>query len=56
MRIMPDILNKVLAVKAQEAATAQALQPLAMMRIKAERAVVARAFAGAIRAGSWRKF
>ena len=47
---MSDILKKILAVKAQEVAAAQALQPLAMMRIEAERAAPARDFTGAIRA------
>ena len=32
---MSDILNKILAVKAQEVAAAQAIKPLAMMRDEA---------------------
>jgi indole-3-glycerol phosphate synthase len=47
---MSDILKKILAVKAQEVAAAQALQPLAMMHIEAERAAPVRDFTGAIRA------
>ena len=47
---MPDILNKILAVKAQEVAAAQSIKPLATMRAEAERAAPARDFVGAIRA------
>jgi indole-3-glycerol phosphate synthase len=47
---MPDILNKILAVKAQEVAAAQAIKPLAVMRAEAEQAPPARDFVGAIRA------
>jgi len=47
---MPDILNKILAVKAQEMAAAQAIKPLAAMRAEAEQAAPARDFVGAIRA------
>jgi indole-3-glycerol phosphate synthase len=47
---MSDILNKILAVKAQEVATAIASKPLAMMRAEAEQAAPACDFVGAIRA------
>jgi len=47
---MPDILNKILAVKAQEVAAAQAIKPPATMRAEAEQAAPARDFVGAIRA------
>ena len=47
---MSDILNKILAVKAQEVAAAQANKPLATMRADAEQAAVPRDFTGAIRA------
>jgi indole-3-glycerol phosphate synthase len=47
---MPDILNKILAVKAQEVAAAQSIKPLATMRAEAEQAAPARDFVGAIRA------
>jgi indole-3-glycerol phosphate synthase len=47
---MPDILNKILAVKAQEVAAAQAIKPLATMRAEAEQAAPARDFVGSIRA------
>jgi len=47
---MSDILNKILAVKTQEVATALAAKPLAAMRAEAEQAVAVRDFAGAIRA------
>lgn len=47
---MSDILNKILAVKTQEVATAIASKPLAMMRAEAEQAAPARDFVGAIRA------
>ncbi|MHB0927166.1 MAG: indole-3-glycerol phosphate synthase TrpC, partial [Gallionellaceae bacterium] len=43
------ILNKILAVKAQEVAAALAAKPLAVMRAEAEQAVAARDFTGAIR-------
>ena len=46
---MSDILNKILAVKAQEVAAAQAVKPLAAMRAEAEQAAPARDFTGAIR-------
>ncbi len=46
---MSDILQKILAVKAQEVAAAQAATPLAQMRAEAEQASPARDFAGAIR-------
>jgi len=47
---MSDILNKILAVKAQEVAAAKAVKPLAAMRAEAEQAAPARDFTGAIRA------
>lgn len=47
---MPDILNKILAVKTQEVAAAQAIKPLAAMRAEAEQAAPPRDFVGAIRA------
>ena len=47
---MSDILNKILAVKAQEVAAAQADKPLVAIRAEAERAVAPRDFTGAIRA------
>ena len=47
---MSDILNKILAVKAQEVAAALAGKPLAAMRAEAEQATAPRDFAGAIRA------
>jgi indole-3-glycerol phosphate synthase len=47
---MSDILKKILAVKAQEVAAAQALKSLAAMRAEAEQAAPARDFIGAIRA------
>ena len=47
---MSDILKKILAVKVQEVAEAQAIKPLAAMRAAAEQAVPVRDFAGAIRA------
>lgn len=47
---MPDILNKILAVKKQEVAAAQAIKPLAIMRDEAARAAPTRDFVGAIRA------
>ena len=46
---MSDILKKILAVKAQEVAAAQAIKPLAAMRAEAERAAPARDFTAAIR-------
>lgn len=46
---MSDILNKILAVKAQEVAVALAVKPLAQVRIEAEQAPPARDFTGAIR-------
>ena len=46
---MSDILNKILAVKAQEVATALAAKPLAAMRAEAEQAAAARDFTAAIR-------
>jgi indole-3-glycerol phosphate synthase len=45
---MSDILNKILAVKAQEVAAAQARQPLSTLRTTAENAAQARDFVGAI--------
>ena len=47
---MSDILNKILAVKVQEVATALAAKPLAAMRVEAEQAAALRDFTGAIRA------
>jgi len=46
---MSDILNKILAVKAQEVAAAKAVKPIAKMRVEALHAMPARDFAGAIR-------
>jgi len=46
---MSDILNKILAVKRQEVATALAAKPLAQMRAEAEQAAPARDFTGSIR-------
>ncbi len=46
---MSDILQKILAVKAQEVAAAQAATPLAQMRAEAEQAAPARDFVAAIR-------
>jgi len=46
---MSDILKKILAVKAQEVAAAQAIKPLAAMCAEAEQAAPARDFVGAIR-------
>ena len=47
---MSDILNKILAVKAQEVAAAKAVNPPALMRMEAQQAAPARDFVGAIRA------
>lgn len=47
---MSDILNKILAVKAQEVAAARLIKPQAVMRAEAEQAAPARDFTGAIRA------
>ena len=47
---MSDILNKILAVKAQEVAAAQKLKPIAEMRSEAEQAAPTRDFVAAIRA------
>ena len=47
---MSDILNKILAVKAQEVAAALADKPLAVVRAEAEQAAAPRDFTGAIRA------
>lgn len=47
---MSDILNKILAVKAQEVASAQKLKPFAEMRAEAEQAAPTRDFVAAIRA------
>jgi indole-3-glycerol phosphate synthase len=47
---MSDILKKILAVKVQEVAEAQAIKPLAAMRAAAGRAVPVRDFTSAIRA------
>jgi indole-3-glycerol phosphate synthase len=48
--VMSDILNKILAVKAQEVAAAQKLKPIAEMRAEAEQAAPTRDFVAAIRA------
>jgi indole-3-glycerol phosphate synthase len=45
---MSDILNKILAVKAQEVTAAQALKPLAAMQIEAAQAAPVRDFVAAI--------
>ncbi|MEW5903997.1 MAG: indole-3-glycerol phosphate synthase TrpC [Pseudomonadota bacterium] len=47
---MSDILNKILAVKAQEVAAALSRQPLPAMRAAAEQAAPVRDFVGALRA------
>ncbi len=47
---MSDILQKILAVKAQEVKAAQAIKPLSVMHTEAEQAAPARDFVGAIRA------
>ena len=47
---MSDILNKILAVKAQEVNDARALRPLATVRAEAEQAAAVRDFTGSIRA------
>ena len=47
---MSDILNKILAVKAQEVAAALVAKPLAAVRAEAEQATATRDFTGAIRA------
>lgn len=47
---MSDILNKILAVKAQEVAAARAIKPLELLRSEAEHAAPARDFVAAIRA------
>ena len=47
---MSDILNKILAVKAQEIAAAKAAKPLDILRGEAENAVPVRDFVGSIRA------
>ena len=47
---MSDILKKILAVKAQEIAAAQAIKPLTSLRAEAVQAVPTRDFVGAIRA------
>lgn len=47
---MSDILKKILAVKTQEVASAQALKSLAMIRVEARQAAPTRDFVGAIRA------
>ena len=46
---MSDILNKILAVKAQEIAAALSAKPLPVMRAEAEQAAAPRDFVGAIR-------
>lgn len=46
---MSDILNKILAVKAQEVAAALSAKPLPVIRAEAEQAVPVRDFVGAIR-------
>ncbi|MDD4882613.1 MAG: indole-3-glycerol-phosphate synthase TrpC, partial [Gallionellaceae bacterium] len=47
---MSDILNKILAVKADEVAAARAVLPLASVRAAAESQPAPRDFVGAIRA------
>src|SRR5574340_869244 len=47
---MSDILKKILAVKAQEIAAAQAIKPLPVIRAEAAQAAPTRDFTGAIRA------
>ena len=47
---MSDILNKIIAVKAQEIATAKAAKPLQQLRSEAEMAAPPRDFTGALRA------
>ncbi len=47
---MSDILNKILAVKAQEVAAAKPIKPLPHLRAEAEQAAPTRDFVGAIRA------
>jgi indole-3-glycerol phosphate synthase len=47
---MSDILNKILAVKAQEVAAAKPVKPLPQLRTEAEQAAPVRDFVGAIRA------
>ena len=47
---MSDILQKILAVKAQEIAAAKAVKPLAQIRREAETAAPARDFVGSLRA------
>ncbi len=47
---MADILNKILAVKAQEIATAKSAKPLHVLRAEAEAMPLPRNFTGAIRA------
>lgn len=49
-RSMSDILNKILAVKAQEVAAAKPVKPLPQLRSEAEQADAPRDFTGAIRA------
>ena len=55
---MSDILDKIVAVKRQEVATALARKPLSAMRADAESRVLTRDFVGAMRAKaaatSWR--
>jgi indole-3-glycerol phosphate synthase len=46
---MSDILNKILAVKAQEVALASAARPLSILHVDAAQALPARDFVGAIR-------
>lgn len=46
---MSDILNKILAVKAQEVAAAQAIKPLTVLQTEANQAAPVRDFTGAIR-------
>lgn len=48
--VMSDILNKILAVKAQEVAAAKPVKPLHQLRTEAEQATPPRDFTGAIRA------
>ena len=46
---MPDILDRILAVKAEEVARARSAKPLAALREKAQRTAPPRDFVGALR-------
>ena len=47
---MPDILNKIIAVKREEIAAAMKQKPLAAVRADAESRILTRDFVGAMRA------